>query len=111
MFCTSCGIQMQDADRYCGKCGKPAGTPAGAWCPPEAGKRLVRDMSNKMVAGVCAGFADYFGLDITLMRLIWIGLAIWGVGLFLYPIAWMIMPRNDVIAKVAQSQYTAPAVQ
>ena len=110
MFCTGCGIQMQDADRFCGGCGKPAGTPAGSWATPAAGKRLVRDMSNKMIGGVCSGFAEYLGLDVTLMRLIWIGLAFWGVGILLYPIAWMIMPRNDTIVKAPQ-RYIAPAVQ
>ena len=36
------------------------------------GKRLTRPQNNKMLAGVCAGIANYFGLDPTLILLLWI---------------------------------------
>lgn len=45
-------------------------------------KRLVRSTTNKMVGGVAAGMAEYFGMDVTLMRLIWVLL-----GIFFFPIA------------------------
>ena len=35
-------------------------------------KRLYRSTDNRMVAGVCAGIADYFGIDPTLVRLIFV---------------------------------------
>jgi phage shock protein PspC (stress-responsive transcriptional regulator) len=51
-----------------------------------------------MIAGVCAGMADYFGVDIVLMRLIWVLLTIAGAiigGVILYVAAWVIMPEGD----------------
>jgi phage shock protein PspC (stress-responsive transcriptional regulator) len=51
-----------------------------------------------MIAGVCAGMADYFGVDIVLMRLIWVLLAIAGAiigGVILYVAAWVIMPEGE----------------
>jgi phage shock protein C len=45
------------------------------------------------MAGVCGGLADFFGLDSTLVRLVFVLLALFGGhGLLLYLILWMIMP-------------------
>lgn len=35
-------------------------------------KKLYRNAKNKMIAGICAGMADYFNIDPTVMRIIWI---------------------------------------
>ena len=58
-------------------------------------KKLYRSRDNKMVAGVCAGIADYFELDPTIVRLAWV-IAIFGagVGVLAYLIAWIIMPEK-----------------
>jgi Tol biopolymer transport system component/phage shock protein PspC (stress-responsive transcriptional regulator) len=56
-------------------------------------KRLVRSRTDKKIGGVCAGLADYFGVDHTTMRVLWLfGLLGAGVGLFLYPILWIALP-------------------
>ena len=56
-------------------------------------KRLYRNESEKMIAGVCSGLGDYMGLDPTVMRLIFILLFIMGgQGLLVYLILWLIMP-------------------
>ena len=60
-------------------------------------KKLVRSR-NQIIAGVCAGIADYVGWDITLVRAIYALLTIFTVGfpgLILYIILWMIMPIED----------------
>jgi phage shock protein PspC (stress-responsive transcriptional regulator) len=57
-------------------------------------KKLQRS-SNKMVAGVCAGIAEYFGLDITVIRVAYVMLSIFSFafpGLLVYVILWFIMP-------------------
>jgi phage shock protein PspC (stress-responsive transcriptional regulator) len=57
-------------------------------------KKLQRS-SNKMVAGVCAGLAEYFGLDITVVRVAYAMLSIFSFafpGLLVYVILWFIMP-------------------
>lgn len=56
-------------------------------------KRLYRNESEKMIAGVCSGLGDYMGLDPTVVRLIFILLFIMGgQGLLVYLILWLIMP-------------------
>jgi len=57
-------------------------------------KKLKRSR-NQIIAGVCAGFADYIGWDITLVRALYAVLTICTVGfpgIVLYAILWFIMP-------------------
>lgn len=56
-------------------------------------KRLIKS-KNKVIAGVCGGFAEYFGIDYTLTRLIYALLTIFTVfaGIVIYVILWIIMP-------------------
>lgn len=60
-------------------------------------KKLTRS-NNKMVAGVCAGIAEYFDIDPTLVRVCYAALSIFSAGfpgLLLYIILMLIMPRSD----------------
>ena len=58
-------------------------------------KKLYRLDEGKMIAGVCAGIAEYFGLEVTVVRLGWVFLSIFaGSGIFAYIIALIIMPRK-----------------
>ena len=53
------------------------------------------DKRNKKVAGVCAGFAHYFDVDVTLVRVVWLATAVTtGVGFLAYIAAWLIMPAD-----------------
>ena len=63
--------------------------------PPERPyRRLTLSVNNKMFAGVCGGIAEYFGVDPTLVRLAAVVLALLGgSGLFIYGVAWIIMPK------------------
>ena len=94
MYCTQCGVELDEGDVFCAKCGKA--TKADA--PPRAEpvrRRLVRPMWNKKIAGVCAGFASYFDVDVTLMRILWVlSILLSGVGLVAYVIAWIAMPKE-----------------
>jgi len=60
-----------------------------------AARRLFRSRRDGLIAGVCAGLADYFDVDPSLVRLIFI-LAIFlgGAGLVVYLVAWLIVPEN-----------------
>lgn len=59
-------------------------------------KKLVRDIKNKKLAGVCAGVANYFGLDVTLVRIIWLVLALMGsLGLWIYLILLLVLPKAE----------------
>ena len=57
-------------------------------------RRLYRSRNQKVFAGVCGGFAEYFNLDPTWVRLIFILLSLLGVGLFVvvYIVCWIIVP-------------------
>jgi len=61
------------------------------------GPRLTRSR-NKMIAGVCAGIAEYFGWDVTLFRVVFVLVSILSVafpGILVYLIMWVVMPRPD----------------
>ena len=58
--------------------------------------KLYRSSQNKMLAGVCAGVADYFGWNVGFVRLLWVVLALVGVGapVLFYLILAFIMPAE-----------------
>jgi len=60
------------------------------------GRRLVKSTEHKMLFGVCGGIAEYFGLDPTLIRLIFVFLTIIAVGspVLLYIILAFLMPTR-----------------
>jgi phage shock protein C len=62
-----------------------------------APRRLYRSTRGRMVAGVSAGLADYIGIDVTVVRLLWIVAAfVTGpVAPLLYLAGWLLMPRED----------------
>jgi len=67
-------------------------------------KILVRSRKGRMVAGICAGIADYSGLDVTLVRLIVavVSVITGGTGVLAYLAAWMIIPGEGENASIAQ---------
>jgi phage shock protein C len=94
MFCTRCGIEIDEKVRYCSACGHPTKL-AEASPNPYASPRLALDQENKKIAGVCAGFARYLGVDALLIRIVWLALALGaGFGFFAYLIAWILMPKD-----------------
>ena len=63
-------------------------------------KRLFRDPDNKVIGGVCSGFALYLNLDVTLMRIIFIlMLFMGGIGFWAYIIFWIIAPAAYTAAQ------------
>jgi phage shock protein C len=67
-------------------------------------KILVRSQKGRMVAGICAGIADYFGLDVTLVRVIMAVVSVLtaGAGVLAYLAAWVIIPEEGKKASIAQ---------
>ena len=66
------------------------------------GPRLTLSDSDRKIAGVCGGLAEYFNVDATLIRLLWVVLSILFAavigGVIAYLLAWIIMPRRQNIA-------------
>lgn len=58
-------------------------------------KRLYRSRTDRMIGGVCGGIAAYFNIDSTLVRLIFVFLALPGFlpGVFPYLIMWLVVPE------------------
>lgn len=60
-------------------------------------KKLHKSNQNKMIDGVCGGIAEYFGIDPTVVRLIWALFSLMGgCGILAYIIAAIIIPRNPI---------------
>lgn len=57
-------------------------------------KKLYRNTSNKMVAGVCAGLGEYLNIDPTIVRLIWALVGLTGAGILAYLVAALIIPEK-----------------
>lgn len=57
------------------------------------GERLTRSRRDKKIGGVCGGLAEYLGIDATIIRIIFVVLALTaGPGLLLYAALWLILP-------------------
>jgi len=56
-------------------------------------KRLHRSLTDRKIAGVCGGIAEYLGWDPTLVRLLWVILTLLGgSGILIYIVLWIVMP-------------------
>src|SRR5206468_1051504 len=88
MTCARCSKDLEPDSTFCRFCGAAVGQ--------EAARRLTRVPDEGRIAGVCAGFAAYFDIDVTVIRLAWIALSI-VPGLFIggvlaYAVAWALTP-------------------
>lgn len=62
-------------------------------------KRLYRSTSQKMLGGVCGGLAEYFDVDVSVIRLLFVGLTLVTALFpmtFFYIIAWIVVPQQPV---------------
>ena len=61
------------------------------------GKRFMRSMSDRWLAGVCSGIANYFGWDVAILRLVYLVLTLCTAfsGIIIYIILWICMPEDN----------------
>src|ERR1700730_9736664 len=98
MYCNYCGKVIQDDANICAYCGTRVGGVI-------ARKRLVRPRAGRAIAGVCAGFAEYFDIDVTVVRLVWLLVGVMtGVCLISYPIAWIVLPEEPLMLSAPVGQ-------
>ena len=108
MFCPKCGKEYMEKVNFCCQCGTSLSG------PPAPQKKLTRSLTDKKIAGVCGGLAEYMDMDPTLVRLVWVMLAIFaGWGVLGYLIAWIVLPEQpqaitSSAAVPAGSPQTAP---
>src|SRR6056297_2071873 len=68
-------------------------------------KRLYRSRSDRVLAGGCAGLGKYLDVDPVIIRLIWAAtILLAGAGIFLYIIAWIIIPEEPLKTKTVQEE-------
>jgi phage shock protein C len=92
MVCANCGSAINAGASFCSKCG--AAVTAGA----ASERKLIRPIEGRKIAGVCAGISLYTGWDLTMVRLVAVLAAIFGVGtpVLAYIIGWIVMPEASV---------------
>ncbi len=105
MICSECNTQKNDGARFCSCCGREV---MGG--PVRMQSRLVRPRYGKVFAGVCAGFAQAYGLDAILVRLALCATVLFGCGapILLYLVAWLVMPKEPVAFAGPPSQPMGP---
>jgi phage shock protein C len=88
MYCPQCGKEYSSQVNFCCNCGAVLSAPVSA-----RSHKLTRSGTDKKIAGVCGGFADYFDIDATVIRIVWLMMLVFaGCGGVAYLIAWIVMP-------------------
>jgi phage shock protein C len=113
MYCANCTREIADNSNFCYICGARQSVPAQThYAYP---KRLTRSATDCKLGGVCGGLAEYWNVDSTIVRLVWVLLIIFPIPLFPavlgYFIAWIVMPRADVPVYVAAPQANPASAQ
>src|SRR5215813_14162969 len=98
VICPNCQKDIADGSNFCYACGARQAAPPPSGYAPYGGyerRRLVRSINDRKIGGVCAGVADYFDLDPTLVRVFWLLLILCaGLPIVAYFICWLVLPEG-----------------
>jgi phage shock protein PspC (stress-responsive transcriptional regulator) len=69
-------------------------------------KRLIRSRTDKWIGGICGGLGNFFGMDSTIWRLIFLLGTIFGLGSFIliYIVMWIVVPREQIINPIDETE-------
>jgi phage shock protein PspC (stress-responsive transcriptional regulator) len=99
MICPNCQKDIAAGSKFCYSCGAKQPESAAPNVPPAyvaAPKRLVRSTNDRKLAGVCAGVADYFDMDPTIVRVLWLlATLVPGPNILVYVILWIALPEGQ----------------
>jgi phage shock protein C len=97
MVCSNCRRKIANESNFCYLCGARQQPPV--YAAPQAPRRLQCSVTDCKIAGVCGGLAEYWGVDSTVVRLVWLLLVIFPVpfvpAVIGYFVAWIVMPRAE----------------
>jgi phage shock protein PspC (stress-responsive transcriptional regulator) len=81
-----------------------------SYAEKKAHKRLYRNSSDKFIAGVCSGIANYMNVDPAIVRILFaiVALGGFGMGLFIYILLWIILPDKDLEGYAGKRLYRNP---
>lgn len=99
MNCPQCQREIAEGSNFCYFCGASMAAHAA---PPEPRsgepRRLTRSITDRKLGGVCAGLADYLGMDVSLVRVLAVlSVIFYGVGLVAYLVAWIVIPEEEPV--------------
>jgi phage shock protein C len=104
MFCARCGNEVADSSSFCSSCGVQQ-------VSRTSHKRLTLSATDKKMAGVCGGLAEYLDVDATVVRLSWVALSVvpggFVGGAIAYFLAWIIIPKAPSYASAGAGAATA----
>ena len=97
MLCPNCQKDIAAGSKFCYNCGAKQAETGSPAAPPQypARRRLVRSINDRKIAGICAGVADYFDIDTTLVRVLWlVATLVPGPNILAYIILWIAVPEG-----------------
>jgi phage shock protein C len=104
MFCVHCGREIGDSCNFCSACG-------GRQRQRTSQKQLTLSATDKKMAGVCGGIAEYLDVDPTIVRLVWVALSVvpggFVGGALAYVLAWIIIPKAPAYISASASAAAA----
>jgi len=106
MYCMKCGREIGDPSNFCSSCGARQRQRTSL-------KQLTLSATDKKIAGVCGGIAEYLDVDATIVRLIWVALSVvpggFVGGALAYFLAWIIIPKAPAFSSTTAGAATVQA--
>jgi len=93
MLCPKCQKDAPEGSRFCSNCGAQLTGQVAPGGPAAPVKKLMRSSRDKKLGGVCAGLAEYFDIDPTIVRVAWLlAFLCAGAGGLVYIVLWIVLP-------------------
>jgi phage shock protein C len=68
--------------------------------------QLARSVNDRMISGVCGGLAEYFNIDSTIVRLVFVLAVLSGISPLVYLVLWIVMPEQKGATKTSAAALT-----
>jgi phage shock protein C len=104
MYCNYCGKEISQQANICVFCGRHVG-------PIPVPKHLWRPRKGRWIGGVTQAFAHYLDMDVSLIRVVWLMMVIFGgTGVLAYVVCWIVIPSEpEPAVQASPAQAASPA--